>query len=253
MPKWTEEEFRILREFYGKPNGLDILEEKLGRNKKAIMKVASRFSIHGTIRNGLSKDLSFFSTPNLLSSYWAGFIAADGYIDYSPETHTYKVSIALAIKDAHHLEQLKIHAKIESCVKYRDTFAKLQVQGVKQWIGDLHDNFNLPKGAKSLILKPPTNLSLDNSLAFIKGLIDGDGTICKTDRWKIGIVGTYEMMVWVKKIFDKLFPYYNRISNVVKHKSIYEYTVGGRRCVEIVRFLKTIDTPELERKWSKIN
>ena len=67
----------------------------------------------------------------------------------------------------------------------------------------LGNNFNIvPR--KSLILRPLNNLTNEFSKNFIRGYVDGDGWIIKnTNTKRIGILGTKEMLEWIKNILRK--------------------------------------------------
>ncbi len=133
----------------------------------------------------------YFEKPNTENSYWAGFIAADGYInDYKCKYR--RASIMLSKRDINHLEKLKEQSKYTGpvLIRYRPNkksknkyFCLLQISS-SNWIKDLETNFQIvPK--KTHILNPP-KLEYPNNLAFIAGFIDGDGCISfsKKKKWK---------------------------------------------------------------------
>jgi hypothetical protein len=145
---------------------------------------------------------------------------------------------------------------------YQYKAVQLRINGVPDMLADLKNNFNIvPR--KSLILKPPKKLSFEHSLAFIIGYIDGDGSICKTvDKIEknnkvidkefivLSICGTYEMLCWIKKFFDTLIPT-PKLANVLKTGNIYRYGIKGDRAIKLIKQLKLIGVPKLERKWNR--
>jgi hypothetical protein len=213
-----------------------------------------------TGRNNLA-DLGFFDGFTMTNCYWAGFIAADGclYPRYK------QLSFDLKLTD---FTQLLKFCKASGCKEkvkavYRKDkgvwAAQLYVRGVEDWVRDLGFYFNItPK--KSLTLKPPSSLvERGHYLAYIRGLIDGDGCIGKyfmpkQDRWDwvIHLRGTNEVLNYVKGIFDELVPTEGkkRVAKVTTKPPI-QYVVRGLRAEKIIALLASIDTPYLERKWNK--
>jgi hypothetical protein len=141
--------------------------------------------------------------------------------------------------------------------------SKLEFSSAKQMVEDLKNNFNIVQN-KTLILEPPTKLDYENSLSFIIGLIDGDGSIIlpsKLDKWGhiypiINITGTQNLLEWVKEIFDKICPSMYGINakvGVIKNSKAFTYKVGGNRAYKILKVLDSVSVPvKLQRKWDKI-
>jgi hypothetical protein len=208
----------------------------------------------------LFHDTNFFATPNLLNSYWAGFIAADGCLYDKPAI----VAIALNKKDTAHLERFAQNVKYSGKVKqynhqsprqYREnSVAKIAICGASQLVQDLNNNFNITS-RKTATLKPPP-LTEDLALAYICGVIDGDGCITRSSSYlKLQIVGTEDLLIWIKEIMDKHFPVSMptaRVSNVHKHKSIYEYGFCGTRAIHVLSALSQLPIPHMKRKWDKL-
>lgn len=261
--QWTKKEIKILKENVGKIPTCKI---------RGILPERTLSSIYHKVRKlGLKADTSlshikysfdsnFFKKPNLLNSYWAGFIAADGCIlDYSNS-----IQITLKSSDGRHLKRFKEDVEFDGKLCYHDNHKNerttISLSHANKLIKDLEDNFNIvPR--KTLILKPPY-LSLKNSLAYIIGYFDGDGTTTycrpkyKGRRKKylsIGLVGTYEVLEWIKNILDYLFEFKCKAheSNVCKvtNKNIYCYYIRGKRAERIHKCLRKINVPKLKRKW----
>lgn len=212
-----------------------------------------------------TKHDSFFKEPNILNCYWAGFIAADGYVRNKP----IQLGITLSIKDKDHLNKFKedinytgpIHdRKIKRVYKEQEIvgeFVNLTICSSQEILFDLFNNFNIvPR--KSSVLQPPNLESLNLKLAFIIGLIDGDGTIYvdSNGRLQISIVGTYEITSWICNIFNKLIPSKNK--HIAKAKLRTDrgsfnhatYKITGYRAEAIFKILQQIDVPKLNRKWN---
>lgn len=205
----------------------------------------------------LKYDYNFFDIPNILNSYWAGFIAADGSIRYKPQ----QVSIRLCTKDKVHIEQfihdVKYTGICKDCIldrSFNNKSSKLYYSSEvticgPHWLAPLKKNFNIiPK--KSLILEPP-NLYDKYAHAFIVGYIDGDGTICCTNnRIELSMLGTQNMLLWISSIFDSICPPVGQHhSQPYKRKNTWVYKVSGRRTENILRYLSTLEIPFMARKW----
>jgi len=192
----------------------------------------------------------------LENTYWAGFIAADGNIGDFRD----RVRIKLIASDSSHLEAFKKNCgsnnpilEVHNGLK---KYVTLEICGVPQWRYDLQKNFHITP-RKSLTLLPPRHLSREHSLAFIAGYIDGDGCIFKekppTGHLRLGVqvTGTYEMLGWIKKMFDEIVPSEFQAS-IRCIGRVYSYKVVGKRAEVFLKALLHIATPKLKRKWAKV-
>ncbi len=84
MALWTKKEIIILNDNYGKIKFFDLILMLPGRTSGAIRRKAydnglvANLSI--TNKKFVTTNNNFFSVPNTINSYWAGFIAADGCV-----------------------------------------------------------------------------------------------------------------------------------------------------------------------------
>jgi hypothetical protein len=130
-------------------------------------------------------DHSFFSQPTERSFYWAGFLAADGNIDKGKP----RITLALKSSDIEHLEKFKKDLQFKGEIKQISSFdnrqsfkSKIYYKSYlrftsKKIVEDLNNQF-LITPAKSKTLKFPSHLSNHPLIHhFVRGLIDGDGTI----------------------------------------------------------------------------
>ena len=196
----------------------------------------------------------YFAIPTLENSYWAGFIAADGNINDRGKTKYLKIT--LAIKDKLHLKNFKkviqftgpIKDGISKCNKLNFENSTIGITSNKI-CNDLANIFNIhPR--KSLNLEFPSNLTFEQSLAFIKGYIDGDGTICfnKNNHIRLSILGTESFLNSVCKIFEEI----KVKCNVNIHKNIFCIQLSGRKAKIILDKLNAIVDIKLERKWKLV-
>lgn len=218
----------------------------------------------------------FFSIPNLNNSYWAGFIAADGHIEWIKEKYG-RLVIHLSKKDEDHLVKFKQDIQYTGNIKVSQSrhpnypgvlldTSRLTINSFRQGILDLEANFNIPAGNKTLKLDPPSNLSIEHKYAFLKGFIDGDGHIgvhidnsIRRNRVgysiNISVCGTLAMVEWVKETLNTLAlsDHYKSNNQITKREKIWTYNWVGLDALVVLNKLHKIDTPELDRKWSKVD
>lgn len=259
--KWTEQELQLIRDRYPK-EGYVIVKDLPGRSKRAVFE---RARLLGIKRVGFYNTFNsqFFDIPNIQNSYWAGFIAADGYVSSGKPA---SIAIKLSAKDRNILELFKKHVeftgKIEECGDWKDgkyhNKVQIRINGAYEWKKNLKKHYNIGP-QKSLTLRPPKIKDLMLSLAFIVGYIDGDGSFGYTKGSKcykfwpfLHLAGTSWFLNWVAKIFDELVPQKkkNRARKTqTKIKSLCYY---GWRSLEIKqKLIDMVDIPwRLPRKWN---
>lgn len=226
-----------------------------GKNTKEISKILD-CSIHLILkrikkvgfklreyRNTLNH--TFFSNFTDESCYWAGFIAADGWIGKNN-------GLGIEIKDKEHIEKfykiINAKTKIYNRLRAKSNTYCIRITS-KQIIKDLQQNFNIIQN-KSLVLLPPNILENNYLSHFIRGYIDGDGCLLKT-RPIISVLGTQEMLIWIKELLNKNCNLKLR-SNIYKKKNIYQLSIGGSiQCPKIISWLYKDSTPDtrLDRKY----
>lgn len=262
---WTEEENVIIRSQYPTLGYQKIRALLPGRTGRAIACQAALLGVQvlPDYRRRLELgNLNFFSTPTPLSSYWAGFIAADGCI-----TEKNKLQIAICDLDKNHLERfcfdigyfrsLKVHKNMGKG-SYLVKFVLRSVTIVEA----LERNYNI-KPRKTFDLDFPQHLNFENQATFIAGIIDGDGCIrlneSKSSQLKcylsIKIVGTFNELEGIKRFADTHTPINPRVasicSSVLPYSSIYVYRLSGYRALAFAELIMYIckDIPLLRRKW----
>lgn len=197
----------------------------------------------------------YFSSMSLEACYWAGFIAADGYIN--PRSRG--VEITLATLDKDHLRKFLECAGSDSLIttySRRPNECTVRINAVPLWLEVLESRFNITT-KKSHTLQPP-KLSGNQLWSFVIGFLDGDGCIThnKDNYISLKFTGNFDMMQWLCQLFDEHFPPSNgRYAKVISYKSgttAKRYELTGKRALEILTFLNKINVPKMQRKWSKV-
>lgn len=195
----------------------DIIDMYIVRNIK-LKEIAEHFDVsYWTVidrlhKAGITKRIKHHINHNAFdqitpgTSYWAGFIAADGSIhrNYS------SVVVELSRKDERHLKKLCRFVGRDENLWYR---TRTLENGKKFRMASMSIlSFNICKNLekyysvipdKTFTLQPPSDLDAENKRHFIRGFIDGDGTISwhkHNHTPRIGVVGaSLEIIEWIKK------------------------------------------------------
>lgn len=264
---YSEAEDQTLRENYGKMPYRQLETLFVNRNRDSLRHRARKLNLPSPGvsylvsigRQQYEHNDKFFDNPTRLSSYWAGFIAADGCIPFN----TKHFAIYLSVQDQPHLEQLKCDLGANDPItlrpKHSNGMCRLALWNALGIRFGLERNFNIgPR--KSLTLMPPVNLSPENQLAFAIGYVDGDGSIQTTKQGyiRLYIIGTQSFLTWLAHLFSQFTTDLDATSHYPKasvkpskHMRNFTYTVTGRRAAAILSGLKAIssDLPVLQRKW----
>jgi hypothetical protein len=144
----------------------------------------------------------FFSKYTVESCYWAGFILADGNIRKNRNSLQLKV----ALEDKNHL--IKFLKSIEcdelDRIKeyhYEYPYVSLTIS-LDEFKNDLLNNFDIgPNKTYSAIVSD--KIPKDKLKHFIRGYIDGDGSITKTTCPTLSLVGTVQVLDYLSKFFKK--------------------------------------------------
>jgi hypothetical protein len=202
---WTVEELNTLDAYYGKVKKQELVKLLPARTPYAIAYQAAMRGLkanrHVTNRRLTPFNEAYFSIPNSVNSYWAGFLAADGSI--------YKNNVTFYQREIEPLEKLRAEIGHTCKILNRDRGFTIENSisfASQQMVDDLKNNYFITP-AKSLTLRPPKHLDRDCSLSFITGFIDGDGTISFARNKKTGyeypvvsITGTRPMLEWMSLV-----------------------------------------------------
>ena len=200
-------------------------------------------------------------------AYWLGFMYSDGFIQAKRKYNTTRVGITLTKSDEGHLEKFKEAVKFTGPIHSYDPDKKYSYEGSKRFSRIL---ISSPKMAddlikngcvtqKSNILKYPDETILPKELEshFIRGLIDGDGSIIRYNEpnnkhsYGISLTGTESICTNVLHFFGK-----DNIKLQKRHKkrktNNYSFTIGGNK--QVKKFLDILykdATVYLDRKYER--
>ena len=203
-----------------------------------------------------SKNMHFFSYPNIFNAYIAGWIASDGWIrPISSDKTINQVGISLAIKDIHILEYFKAVTEYSGAIREYDAGgypqAELRISGVPQWLIDLENHWRLtPK--KTYTLQPPNldTLSHEQLLAYMVGLIEGDGHVKKAKGTLVVsfVTASKPFSEWVAQVWGQLS---GGEPTEYTHKTSEAYYINlyGKNARNLCRELLKVNVHRLNRKW----
>lgn len=258
--RWTNKEIEILTQHYGQISINDIVKLIPNHPRQSICRKASYLGLTNFTKNqSLSQkiytiDENFFGTPNIKNSYWAGFIAADGYLGKDGN-----VKIAISQKDKTLLDTFKKHVGYDGDIKEYITkdgsYSKIDLWGMNRWHLDLNLNWNIPLKNKTHTLIPPKLKNQDLILAYATGLIDGDGWIHNIGKsFNVGFCGTKEIVLWMKQLWRQIVNCkidFRLNGNSTTNYKISIYSNNAYRLIQEFKLLPI--NWRLNRKWGLID
>jgi len=179
-------------------------------------------------------------------AYWLGFMYADGNLSSTTNT----ISLELSLKDEIHL--IKFNTFLNKSKNTRkDNFRCRCVFKDLKIYNDLIKLGCVPK--KSLILKFPKDTQVPKDLIhhFIRGYVDGDGSIYITNNnINVSVLGTKEFLSTLIKVFD--LPKRNFYKNNKENNSnCYFFQYSGKNAILFIDKIYKDATIYLERKYDK--
>lgn len=186
-------------------------------------------------------------------AYWLGFILADGYINEERNL----LQIKLAEKDHDHLVKFLKYMQyedIENNIKSdvggaytKDNICHVVKVNGEQLVNNLKQyGLFQAKSGKEIPYKCST---VDLEKAYIRGIIDGDGYL-RTTQDGFGIVGSYEVLEYIKNFINENVTDMNNIS-INEHGMIYKLATSGiNKTSTIMNYFYKDAKIYLDRKYS---
>jgi lambda repressor-like predicted transcriptional regulator len=206
-------------------------------------------------------DEQFFSAlDDEASSYWAGFITADGCV-LAPTPNRGILKIGLASDDRDHLEKFKSCLHAGNPIRYEKRSGmigkhKIRSNGrvtitisSKKLCDDLSNNGIGPR--KTSHEKIPETIPKEHVHHFIRGYLDGDGwwSLGHLPGWEAaGFCGGYNILSQIRQWIRDNIPEAGR-PGIIKVPGMYRIQYqGGRQTRAIIRCLYKDATIMLDRK-----
>lgn len=191
-------------------------------------------------------------------SYFFGFVQTDGTLRESTRNRG-KLEIEIGEKDLHILKSFKnlfpsIYCSIRT--RNRDTNFK---KGYKSYVFGLYNlefrkeinNLGIPYGKKSEIVLPPKVNFCERD--YIRGLIDGDGSLGLTNRnipFVSFTVKSEGLKDYLLSVIEKNTGERKRISRNTRD-NIYNIMLNGEKAQDFIKYLYYSDCLCLKRKLRK--
>jgi len=204
--------------------------------------------------NTYSYDQDIFkSIDTEEKAYWLGFLYADGCI-LDGKGYPCSMQIGLAPVDINHLYKFCDFIGCEHKIVKSYRYDKVEISiNNRTFCEDLVFLGCIPR--KSLVLEPPNQKQVPDYLLrhFIRGYIDGDGTIYKNSKGYIciGAVGTPNVIKFISE-YVNLKTSSTQTKFDYKSENTCEWKKQGVQAIEIGKYLYKDANIYLERKYQKI-
>ena len=220
------------------PHQVYYLLEKAGVPRRSNRQNSRRHSLDETY-------FSHIDAPE--KAYWLGFLFADGSLgEYQGQK---VVKVDLHERDKIHLETLSADLSSTYPIRThvnRTSYGEVPVARFhvtsSQMFDDLVRHGCVPR--KTLTLKPPV-IEPDLERDFIRGFVDGDGSIARSKSswsgYRLSLIGTQEMMEWLRE----RIPYSGSLQGPAR--KVWSFTAHG----DSVVWLYDDATRYLQRKYDR--
>lgn len=258
---WNEQEIELFKSLYGTLELEEIQKKYFPQFTLSQIKYAPRrfkLIIPGKRQcprqQKYTYNSNFFDDINIINSYWGGYLAADGCI-----RHTQFNSWILGFCTIDEYLANQFINDIEYTGSYyteqrsNKTNYIIQIRGIQHdWLTNLTKNFKIIPN-KTKFLEPPDLKNKEDILAYIKGYIDGDGSITlKRSKWLNLHICSYtnHILEWILEHIKKEV---NTKINITKRKNrqLYQIDLGSHPAYNFLKILCNIPRG-LPRKWNKI-
>ncbi len=198
-------------------------------------------------------DKKFWNNYNPITMYWAGFIAADGYI--YEKTNTLKIEVQ--VKDRVILETFALDTKHTGKIfdiirPDKNSYTVKTSITSPIWIKALREKFGLFQG-KTKYIEPPRINNFNLLTKWLQGYTDGDGCIYINSKNNLYIkyVSSSKILIeWIKNYFEDFgFKVIAKPSKIKDYNTYYEFSIGGVKAAQFVLLINSLSGFKLERKW----
>lgn len=195
--------------------------------------------------NQIKEDV--FDTVTEESTYWIGFLLADGNV-YHPPKRSKQLNLGLAERDWEHLEKFKKFIGSDKPLYYNKGGVFISFYS-NRIVEKLAEYGIVPR--KSNIAKVPE--ALKNNLHFWRGMIDGDGWISRRQDGStiLGLCGTLDVVSDFQKFINFKAWYIKEIPDIKPYKKTsccWEISYGGLYVRNLLNIFYSTCCISLERK-----
>lgn len=249
----TSEELAPVAYYLEHPNdSLNSIAKKYGTKSDTIKR---RLSVIGeTYERRMKRKFNrsiFHVLDTEEKAYWLGFILADGYINEDKNF----LRIKLAQVDEKHLQKFCLFIEEPDDVIKHDTGGAYTKNNIcsfvefdsKELIQDLK-LYNLYQ-AKSENEQPIDMPNEQMELAYLRGMIDGDGHV---ENGYFKYVGSLESCQYIKNKFSKWYDFKNENKYIYKHGTIFSFEIRSKQVNEILKKIYNNATIYLDRKYQTV-
>lgn len=188
-------------------------------------------------------------------AYWLGFLYADGSVSKDNNV----IDLALKESDKEHLYRYKEFLSYEGKVVKKNKKTETKIYNgyrvsfsSKKMKQDLIKHGCTPRKTKTLTY-PSKSIPTELERHFIRGYIDGDGSITYANSRKqisLEIIGTENFLLGCISYFKKLGVFKSNI-NVFNHSDIKRYMISGQQALVILNDIYKDSSIHLERKYAR--
>ena len=242
----NEIEHKIVN-LYNEGYGVMELSDKFQLHRTTIQRVLKRHNVKLRKRTPAHYNIHFFDEYNINSCYWAGFIAADGYVRFDRAN----VSIHLSANDSSHLKKLEILTSYVGKTRVHDNDCCLSFAG--EWFPKaLADNFDIyPR--KTFNVTISNKIPKDMIPHFLRGYFDGDGCVTNAGEY-LKISFTSGSTTLLKQISEFFYDNDIRVRNEFGMPKVFNncfiaYNCKNAQQVLDLLYLDSTELTRLDRKY----
>lgn len=199
----------------------------------------------------------FFSSNTKACYYWAGFLAADGYI----EADRNRIGLGLQKQDYEHLVKFKtaVESTHDICPFMNNSAYRIRFNS-EIMVKDLNNRFNItPRKTFSYILPEFEDQYL--ALEFMRGYIEGDGHIELTasKKLKLHLCSANKSFLFdfleLSSILINQPIYQEPILQINKKGQVYAitFTIEHSKCLLELLYKNSTDSTRLDRKYKTVH
>ena len=199
-----------------------------------------------------------FSRWTKSSAYWAGFIMADGCLNLKKHS----VAIGLKSSDRAHIEKFANFMQCEHpiydyssyCKSRNKTYYGSSINISSIALYQQLQSFEI-EPCKSLTALCPKSIPCKYEIAYLRGLFDGDGTICRyrrdSDYYKFSVIGTWDIINNVRRIVENILG--ESFGTIYPAGKVWRYQINSTK--QVVRignalYKGTSSVVRLDRKYN---